>query len=149
MRRGCHEEAERHRAVALAHRMMHVMGLVHTAQVTARRSEAVPHASMDKDVMHKKICDTVARHAQPHAKQDRLALQPVIEQRCSDRGKQQSENIIHLEPAPARAMMAFMDEPQRSVHDIAMREPRAGFHGGEAYGEHAEDDPDIGHNAPR
>ncbi len=85
--------------------MMHVMGLMHAAQVTARRGEAVANPPMHKHVMHEKIGDAVAGHAQPHTKQDRLALQPVIEQRRGDRGEQKSENIVELEPAPARAMM--------------------------------------------
>ncbi len=136
MRRGRHEEAERHRAIALTYGMMHMMGLVHAAEITARRGEAMPHASMDKHIMHEKIGDAVARHAQSHSEQDRLASQPVKEKRRGDCGKQKSENIIQFEPAPARAMMAFMNKPQRPMHDIAMREPRAGLHGGEAHGEH-------------
>ena len=124
---------------------MHVMRLMHAAQIAAQRCEAMSDPAVDKDVVDQEISDPVSDHAQRDSQQRRITPRAEIEQGRSGGREHEAEQVIPFESAPLLTVMRFMDKPQGAVHDVAMEEPGNAFHCEETRDRHAEDDPELRH----
>lgn len=84
-----------------------------------------------QNVVKNGVQNAVERDA--HA--DREEPAPLLEIPAHDdkgdglQGKKDRKNIVRFPPVLTRAVMAFVDKPQKSVHQVLVSSPSKAFHG--------------------
>jgi hypothetical protein len=110
--------------------MVHLVGASHSFGVPVICIPENFEALMDKNIMHRKISNTVCKNAQS---QGQTRPEPVVlpQQKESDayRCIKYEEQVVALPPTTmVLMMMVFMEFPQNTMHNKFMGKPGHTFH---------------------